>query len=84
MRFGNFLTVVGVAALALAAPTEKKKRVTKFKWFGVNESGAEVRLVSSPNYPERSDIESLFASFHPELLRTTLNSSSTVFLRLQY
>jgi endoglucanase len=35
--------------LAVAAPsTEKKKRVSKFQWFGVNESGAEFRNTAIP------------------------------------
>jgi endoglucanase len=42
MRFGSLLVAASTAVLAVAAPsTEKKKRVSKFRWFGVNESGAE-------------------------------------------
>jgi endoglucanase len=42
MRFGNLLMTASTAVLAVAAPTtEKKKRVSKFQYFGVNESGAE-------------------------------------------
>jgi len=42
MRFGNLFAAASIAVLAVAAPSgEKKKRVSKFQWFGVNESGAE-------------------------------------------
>lgn len=41
MQFLNLLLLAGTAALALAAPSKKQKRVKNFKWFGVNESGAE-------------------------------------------
>jgi endoglucanase len=42
MRFINTLIAASTALLAVAAPsTEKKKRLSKFQWFGVNESGAE-------------------------------------------
>ena len=42
MRFGNILVAASTFVLAVAAPTvEKKKRASKFQWFGVNESGAE-------------------------------------------
>lgn len=40
MYFSNFL-LLGTAALAVAAPSRKQKRVNNFQWFGVNESGAE-------------------------------------------
>ena len=37
------------AVLAVAAPSvEKKKRVSKFQWFGVNESGAEFGNTAIP------------------------------------
>lgn len=49
MRFGNILVVASTAVLAVAAPaTEKEKRASKFKWFGVNESGAEFGSGSIP------------------------------------
>ncbi|KAG9247127.1 endo-beta-1,4-glucanase [Calycina marina] len=42
MRFGSLFVNASTAALAVAAPSsEKKKRVSKFQFFGVNESGAE-------------------------------------------
>lgn len=40
MRFGSLFVAASTAVLALAAPSEKK-RANKFKFFGVNESGAE-------------------------------------------
>lgn len=43
MHFLNLLMATGMAALALAAPTSSavEKRASKFKFFGVNESGPE-------------------------------------------
>ena len=42
MRFGNLIVAASTIVLAVAAPSgEKIKRVSKFKWFGVNESGGE-------------------------------------------
>lgn len=38
MHFASLLLVASTAALAIAAPKEKRKN---FTWFGVNESGAE-------------------------------------------
>ena len=49
MRFGNLLVAASTAVLAVAAPSvEKKKRVSKFKFFGVNESGAEFGNTAIP------------------------------------
>ena len=42
MRLSQFfLAATGLAALAAAAPAGKTKRVSKLKFFGVNESGPE-------------------------------------------
>jgi endoglucanase len=41
MHFGNTFLLAATAALAIAAPAKKEKRVKNFTWFGVNESGAE-------------------------------------------
>jgi len=42
MHFLSILLAAGMASLALAALVgEKKKRVPKLKFFGVNESGPE-------------------------------------------
>ena len=44
MHFSNILVLASTAVLAVAAPsTGLKKRVKTFKFFGVNESGAEFR-----------------------------------------
>ena len=49
MHFSSLLLTVTIAVLVLAAPsTEKKKRVSKFQWFGVNESGAEFGNANIP------------------------------------
>jgi len=41
MHLGNLLLVVSTAVLAVAAPSDKKKRAGNFQFFGVNQSGAE-------------------------------------------
>ncbi len=41
MHVTSVLLIASTAVLALAAPSEKQKRVKNFKWFGMNESGAE-------------------------------------------
>ena len=41
MHFANAFLLATTAALAVAAPSKKEKRVKNFTWFGVNESGAE-------------------------------------------
>lgn len=41
MRFISMLLAASTAGLALAAPSKKVRRQNKFKWFGINESGAE-------------------------------------------
>ncbi|OCL02633.1 glycoside hydrolase family 5 protein [Glonium stellatum] len=49
MRFFSLLLAAGTAGLALAAPIgEKKKRVSKMKFFGVNESGPEFGNTNLP------------------------------------
>ncbi|TVY33823.1 putative endo-beta-1,4-glucanase B [Lachnellula subtilissima] len=50
MHFASMLLVASTAVLAVAAPaTEKKKRaLKKFKFFGVNESGAEFGNTAIP------------------------------------
>ena len=49
MRFGSLLVAASTAVLVVAAPSmEKKKRVSKFRWFGVNESGAEFGNTAIP------------------------------------
>ncbi len=49
MHFGSLLVSAATAALAVAAPTgDKKKRVKKFQFFGVNESGAEFGNTAIP------------------------------------
>lgn len=49
MHFGNVLLAASTVVLAVAAPSvEKKKRANKFKWFGVNESGAEFGNTAIP------------------------------------
>lgn len=40
MHFSTLVTL-STAALAVAAPSQKQKRVSNFQFFGVNESGAE-------------------------------------------
>ena len=67
MRFGNILVAASTFVLAVAAPTvEKKKRASKFQWFGVNESGAEFGSGSIPGqlgkdytWPVDSSIDTL-------------------------
>jgi len=67
MRFGNLIVAAGTVVLAVAAPsTEKNKRVSKFKWFGVNESGAEFGNTAIPGqlgkdytWPVTSTIDTL-------------------------
>jgi endoglucanase len=68
MRFGNLLLTVSTAALAVAAPSKKAKRVSKFQWFGVNESGAEFGSGNIPGvlgtdytWPVTSSIDTLVA-----------------------
>ena len=41
MRFSQSIAAAALLSLAVAAPVSKDKRVSKFKWFGANESGAE-------------------------------------------
>jgi endoglucanase len=41
MYLAKFFFLTSILALAVAAPSQKEKRVKNFKWFGVNESGAE-------------------------------------------
>lgn len=41
MRLVTLLANAGLAALAFAAPSQHKKRGSKLRFFGVNESGAE-------------------------------------------
>lgn len=42
MRFSSYvLAAAGIAAFAAAAPTQLSKRISKLKFFGVNESGPE-------------------------------------------
>lgn len=49
MRFGNILLAASTTVLAVAAPSgQKKKRVSKLQFFGVNESGAEFGSGSIP------------------------------------
>ncbi|KAF2810512.1 endo-beta-1,4-glucanase [Mytilinidion resinicola] len=49
MHFFSILLAAGTASLALAAPiTDKKKRVSKFQFFGVNESGPEFGNTNLP------------------------------------
>ena len=49
MRFGDTLLAASTVVLAVAAPSrEKKKRASKFQFFGVNESGAEFGSGSLP------------------------------------
>ena len=49
MRFGNLFVAASTAVLAVAAPSvEKKKRFSKFHFFGVNESGAEFGNTAIP------------------------------------
>lgn len=49
MRFGSLVAVASTAALAFAAPSaEKKKRASKFQFFGVNESGGEFGNTAIP------------------------------------
>lgn len=49
MPFSNLLVIASTAVLAVAAPyTEKKKRVSNFQYFGVNESGAEFGNMAIP------------------------------------
>ena len=49
MLFGSLLVIASTAVLAVAAPsTEKKKRVSKLQYFGVNESGAEFGNTTIP------------------------------------
>ena len=49
MHFGSIFLAASTAVLAAAAPTgEKKKRVSKLQFFGVNESGAEFGSGSIP------------------------------------
>jgi len=50
MRFNHLLAIASTVVLAVAAPStgEKKKRVSKFQWFGVNESGAEFGNTAIP------------------------------------
>jgi hypothetical protein len=49
MHFSNLLVLASTAVLAVAAPsTGLKKRVKTFKFFGVNESGAEFGNTAIP------------------------------------
>jgi hypothetical protein len=49
MRFLSILLAAGTASLALAAlAREKKKRVSKLKFFSVNESGLEFGITNLP------------------------------------
>jgi endoglucanase len=49
MHFASILLAASTAGFALAASvTEKKKRVSKFQFFGVNESGPEF---GNTNFP---------------------------------
>lgn len=49
MYFTPWLAAAATATLAFAAPSSSvKKRVSKFKWFGVNESGAEFGNTALP------------------------------------
>lgn len=49
MRFGGLLATASTALLAVAAPgADKKKRVSKFQFFGVNESGGEFGNTAIP------------------------------------
>ena len=49
MRFLSILLATGTASLALAALVgEKKKRVSKLKFFSVNESGLEFGITNLP------------------------------------
>jgi len=51
MRFGSLLLTASTAVLAVAAPsTEKKKRVSKFQWFGKK----HFYKGSRSNYPYQS------------------------------
>ncbi|PMD35398.1 glycoside hydrolase family 5 protein [Hyaloscypha variabilis F] len=67
MHFGHLLVVASTAVLAVAAPsTGLKKRVKKFQFFGVNESGAEFGNTAIPGqlgkdytWPPTSTIDTL-------------------------
>lgn len=49
MRLGHLLGTASTAVLAVAAPSaDKKKRVNKFQFFGVNESGGEFGNTAIP------------------------------------
>jgi endoglucanase len=80
MRFGNLLVTASTVVLAVAAPAvEKKKRTSKFQWFGVNESGAEFGSGSIPGqlgkdytWPVDSSIDTL-VSKGANIFRTPLS-----------
>ncbi|KAH8654485.1 putative endo-beta-1,4-glucanase B [Tricladium varicosporioides] len=66
MHFGNVLLAASTIVLAVAAPSVEKKRANKFKWFGVNESGAEFGNTAIPGqlnkdyiWPPSSTIDTL-------------------------
>jgi hypothetical protein len=49
MRFGNLPVTSSTAVLAVSAPSvEKKKRASKFQWFGANGSGAKFGTTAIP------------------------------------
>jgi endoglucanase len=48
MHFGTLFVSASTAGLALAAPSEKQKRVKNFQFFGINESGAEFGNTAFP------------------------------------
>lgn len=61
MHFTKLFIAAGLAALAVAAPiAEKKKRVSKLKFFGVNESGGEF---GSGSIPGQLGKDYIWASF---------------------
>src|SRR5690348_15717418 len=41
MHYSKLTLLASAATEALSAPSKTAKRVSKFQWFGVNESGAE-------------------------------------------
>ena len=55
MRFFSILLAASTSSLALAAPVgEKEKRVSKLKFFGVNESGPELGNTNLPGTQGRN------------------------------